>query len=433
MSMQLILLSGGSGKRLWPLSNDVRSKQFLKVLKNPAGESESMVQRVYRQIKEAAITDSITIASSATQEESLRDQLGDDVHLVLEPERRDTFPAITLACSYLALEKHVSLDEVVVVLPVDVYADIAYFNTFKEMEQVVLSNKAEIALMGIQPDYPSQKFGYILPGAQISDGSHMVEGFVEKPDSVRAKELLTKGAYWNGGVFAFKLGYLMNNEETSLPSQSFAEVYANYGKLKKTSFDYEVVEQCSHLAMVSYKGNWKDLGSWNVLTTVLDNPLSGIGVIAEDQGNTHVINHLDIPVLALGTKNLVIAASYDGILVADLDHSTTLKEHAQKLTKAPRYEEHRFGNAQVIDTPISESGEETRIRRLMIFPDSKTKPLLDNESLVLLIVVSGVGSVAIGDEMKSLHKGAVVHIPKGVGYQIVSQTELIVLEVPITD
>lgn len=428
--MHIILLSGGSGKRLWPLSNEVRSKQFLKVLKNPQGESESMVQRVYRQIHEAELSATVTIASSCTQEESLRMQLGDEVNLVLEPERRDTFPAIALACTYLALEKKVTLDEVVVVLPVDVYAELDYFKTLKEMEKVVLSGDAEIALMGIEPTHPSEKFGYILPGVQKSSLVHSVKGFEEKPTITRATHLLEQGAYWNGGVFAFKLGYLVNNKDILPPFQSYSERYATYGLMKKTSFDYEVVSRCNSLAMVSYKGAWKDLGSWNVLTSVLESPSLGNSLIKEDQGNTHVINQLDIPVLALGTKNLVIAASYDGILVADLDHSSTLKEHAESLTKAPRYEEFLWGTSQVVDVP---SGSKSRIRRLMISPNSQTKPLVNTQLLLHLVVIQGEGSVEIDSEINKIHKGEVVTISKGVTYSLISETELILLEVPIAD
>ncbi len=193
--MQVLLLSGGSGKRLWPLSNEVRSKQFLKVLKNPEGQSESMVQRVYRQIREAGITSPITIATNDTQEESLLMQLGSSINLVLEPERRDTFPAIALACTYLYLEKKLSLDEVIVVLPVDVYADLSYFTTLLEMERVVQQGEAQIALMGIHPDSPSEKYGYILPGLKKRENVYDVQGFSEKPEYSRAERLVKEGAF----------------------------------------------------------------------------------------------------------------------------------------------------------------------------------------------------------------------------------------------
>lgn len=113
--MQLVLLSGGSGKRLWPLSNNARSKQFLPLLEKEDGTMESMVQRVVRQAVEARLATEITLATNASQLDIITNQLGDTVYVVTEPERRDTFPAIALAASYLSLEKKCSDDEVVVI------------------------------------------------------------------------------------------------------------------------------------------------------------------------------------------------------------------------------------------------------------------------------------------------------------------------------
>ena len=125
--MQLILLSGGSGKRLWPLSNNSRSKQFLPLLSKEDGTMESMVQRVIRQIDEANLTKDITIATNSTQLDIITNQLGDRVSIVTEPERRDTFPAIALASSYLKFSKHCSENEIVVIMPCDPYTETGYF------------------------------------------------------------------------------------------------------------------------------------------------------------------------------------------------------------------------------------------------------------------------------------------------------------------
>ena len=125
--MRIVLLSGGSGKRLWPLSNDIRSKQFLKVVKNEDGEAESMLQRVYRQMQAAGLGAEVTIATSAAQVESIRGQLGDKVSVVVEPERRNTFPAIALSAAYLFFEKNCPPGETVVVLPVDPFVGGEYF------------------------------------------------------------------------------------------------------------------------------------------------------------------------------------------------------------------------------------------------------------------------------------------------------------------
>ena len=165
--MKIVLLSGGSGKRLWPLSNDIRSKQFLKVLKKEDGSYESMVQRVYRQIQcakeEENMNVDITIATGSSQVDSIKSQLGEAVDIVVEPERRDTFPAILLSAGYLYYEKKVPLDETVIVLPVDPYANLGYFKLLAEMDRQVKSQKSDIVLMGINPTYPSAKYGYIIP------------------------------------------------------------------------------------------------------------------------------------------------------------------------------------------------------------------------------------------------------------------------------
>lgn len=184
--MQIILLSGGSGKRLWPLSNNARSKQFLPLLERPDGTSddatatkrlkgpqnatqsstmESMVQRVVRQIREAKLDASITLATNASQRDIIVNQLGEEIDMVLEPERRDTFPAIALAASYLSLSKDCKDDEVVIIMPCDPYTEAGYFETIRKMAQCVETNVADLVLMGIKPTYPSAKYGYVVPEA----------------------------------------------------------------------------------------------------------------------------------------------------------------------------------------------------------------------------------------------------------------------------
>ncbi|PKL10976.1 MAG: mannose-1-phosphate guanylyltransferase [Spirochaetae bacterium HGW-Spirochaetae-8] len=435
--MHIILLSGGSGKRLWPLSNEIRSKQFLKVLKNDAGEPESMVQRVFRQLHAAGIDTNVVVAAGRSQEQSLRIQLGSSADLVLEPERRDTFPAIALSCAYLADTKHVPLDEVVVVLPVDVFADLEYFTTLLRMEQAVLNNAAELVLMGIAPDHPSEKFGYILPRAE-QNGVYQVRGFVEKPVAVRAEGLLAEGAYWNGGVFAFRLGYLMAITAAQRTDCTFASMLAQYGTLRKISFDYEVVEKAASIAMVPYRGRWKDLGTWNTLASELGAGCLGKGLIAEPTGDNHIINELDIPIVALGTSDLVIVGSPDGILVSDREHSTSLKKHVDSFSAAPRYEEFLWGTARVVDsvpgTVFSGTiGADFRTRRLNIPAGRATGALVDTIANLVWVVVSGIGNLTMDDQESPIQSGTTVAIAKGQAHALVARTDLVVLEVQLPE
>ena len=205
--MNIILLSGGSGKRLWPLSNDIRSKQFIKLFKDN-DEYESMVQRVYRQITTVDSNANITIATSKSQASAIKNQLEEKASICVEPCRRDTFPAIVLATAYLHDELGVAENEAVVVCPVDPYVDDTYYEAVKTLQVLAEQDDTNLTLMGIEPTYPSEKYGYIIPedGKDVSK----VREFKEKPDTETAKKYLSQNALWNAGIFAFKLGYLLD-------------------------------------------------------------------------------------------------------------------------------------------------------------------------------------------------------------------------------
>ncbi|GHU70339.1 hypothetical protein FACS1894184_15660 [Clostridia bacterium] len=330
--MQIILLSGGSGKRLWPLSSNERPKQFIKILPAPDGSYESMVQRVYRQIREAGIDDPITIATSASQVSLIREQLGMDIEIVQEPSRRDTFPAIALSCSYLFYEKGISRDEVVAVQPIDPYCELYYFLTIKQMEQAARWSSSDIVLMGIVPKEPSEKYGYIVPQYEVkANSSAPVDRFVEKPNKDKADSLIKEGALWNGGVFVFKLGYMLDLIHRTIKITSFKEALDKYDRLEKTSFDYAVVEKASRVQVVKYSGYWEDLGTWGALSERISPSTIGNVTIDEGNENTQIINELSIPIVALGVKNLVVVASKDGILLTTHEDSSELKTYVDKV------------------------------------------------------------------------------------------------------
>ena len=232
--MNIILLSGGSGKRLWPLSNDVRSKQFLKIFKNPDGTRESMAMRMYRMIKKVDPESTITIATSENQIPQIKAQLGENVGISVEPTRRDTFPAIALAAAYLK-KQGVGEDASIVVCPVDPYVNVDYFECLKELGEE--AGKANLTLMGIEPTYPSTKYGYIIPTSKNHISS--VSEFKEKPDEKTAKRYIEDGALWNGGVFAFKLSYLLDIAQELFRTDDYQALYENYKNLQKISFEYQ--------------------------------------------------------------------------------------------------------------------------------------------------------------------------------------------------
>ena len=190
--MKLVLLSGGSGKRLWPLSNDTRSKQFLKVLESHNLQEQSMVQRVWGQLETTGLSDDAMVATSKMQRDMIHAQIGEHIPLIIEPERRDTYPAIALAASHLHSVQNVSEDEVVVVLPVDPYVDDQFFEQVKVLEKMLITTNADLALIGVKPTYPSSKYGYMVPttDSNLSNNHIQVHKFTEKPSEEDADNLI---------------------------------------------------------------------------------------------------------------------------------------------------------------------------------------------------------------------------------------------------
>lgn len=428
--MKIILLSGGSGKRLWPLSNDARSKQFLKLLNSPGGGLESMVQRIARQIKESGVKADITIATSESQYDSILNQLGDSVDVVTEPERRDTFPAIALSASYLIKERGCDLDEVVVVMPSDSYVESGYFDAISRMVEGVESSRVDMVLMGITPSEPSTKFGYIVPRAESSrDGLVMVSRFTEKPDEQRARELISQGAVWNGGVFAFRLRYIAEIIDKYIQSDSFAQIRARYSEFRKISFDYEVVEKAESIALVPYSGAWSDLGTWNSLTEKVEDQKIGTVIVGEGCENTHVINELKLPVVCLGVTDLVVAASPDGVLVSTKEASVNLKGYADSLKARPMYEERRWGTYKVMGHEHFCDGHNALTKLLQINGGMSISYQYHNNREEIWTFIDGEGEVAIEGVVSKVQRGSVVHIKAGQRHAVRAITDLQIIEV----
>jgi len=431
--MQLVFLSGGSGKRLWPLSNNARSKQFLPLLEAPNGQMESMVQRVVRQAKEAKLEAQITFATNAAQRDSIINQLGTEVDIVAEPERRDTFPAIALAASYLHFAKHCPEDEVIVVMPSDPYTELGYFQTIGRMAEQVNQNAADLVLMGITPTYPSEKYGYIVPkqGAAKDTVALPVSRFTEKPTVEVAKQLLAEGALWNGGVFAFKLGYMMAIVRKYIQSSSFEDTYARYTEFPKISFDYEVAEKATSVAVVPFTGKWKDLGTWNTLTEELSHETIGNVLLGEANENTHIINELDVPVFCNGLKNTVVACSPDGILVCSKDKSETIKKYVDNLSLRPMYEERRWGTYKVLsDLPYSD-GTRALTKSIMLRPGKNISYQLHHQRDEVWTIVDGEGLFVLDGEVRHVKRGDVCIIHKEKLHALKAITELVFIEVQI--
>lgn len=422
--MNIVLLSGGSGKRLWPLSNDIRSKQFIKIFKTADGGYESMVQRVYRQIKTVDADATVTIATSKTQVSAIHNQLGEEVGISVEPCRRDTFPAIALATAYLTDVQGISPEESVVVCPVDPYVDDDYFQALKDLTALADKGEANLVLMGIEPTYPSEKYGYIIPAdaGQVS----AVSTFKEKPDAATAQKYIEQGALWNGGVFAYKLKYVLNKAHELIDFTDYQDLFQKYDTLTKISFDYAVVEKEPKIQVMRFAGQWKDLGTWNTLTEAMGENVVGDGILNDTCNNVHIVNELDVPVLAMGLSDVVISASPEGILVSDKEQSSYIKPYVDKIDQQIMFAEKSWGSFRVLDVE-----EESLTIKVTLNAGHGMNYHSHKNRNEVWVVISGTGRTVVDGMEQKVHAGDVITMQAGCRHTVFADEELQLIEVQL--
>lgn len=424
--MNIILLSGGSGKRLWPLSNEVRSKQFIQLFKDDNNKYESMVQRVYRQITTVDADAKITIATSKSQASAIKNQLDDRASICVEPCRRDTFPAIVLATVYLHDELGVSEEDAVVVCPVDPFVDNTYYEAVKSLYDLAEQGNANLTLMGIEPTYPSEKYGYIIP--ESGEVVSKVKEFKEKPDIETAKKYIIKHALWNAGIFAFKVGYLLEKAHSMIEFEDYHDLFNKYENLMKISFDYAVVEKESSIQVLRYSGNWKDVGTWNMMAEVMADQTKGKVILDETCENTNVVNELNVPILCMGCKDMIVAASGDGILISDKERSDYMKPYVEKIETEAMYAEKSWGTYTVIDV---QPGSMTV--KISMKVGEKLSYHMHNERKEVWMVVSGKGKAIVDGVEQVLCTGDVITIAAGCKHTVEAITALDIIEVQMGD
>ena len=417
--MYIVLLSGGSGKRLWPLSNDSYSKQYIKLMNHDDTSSEekcSMLQRVFGQLKTAGLSDNTIVCASDAQVELIESQLNGKAEVAVEPMRRDTFPAVMLSCAYLLSKKGAKEDDVVAFLPVDPYTTIEFFNRIKKLGEYIEQKDGTIGLLGGVPTYPSTKYGYIVPEKGDSE-LLKVEGFREKPDEATAEKLVADGALWNCGVFCFKLSMAAQWLAKYGVTTDYDQMMTDYEKLPKKSFDYEVLENWKEIVAIQYNDIWKDLGTWNTLTEEMRE--NSIGNVTWDGTceNSHAINVLGIPMVVMGAKNLVIAASHDGILVADKHQSSYIKDCLSSIKDESKYEDSRWGTIKTIDND-EDDGIKSITKRIKVVKGKSTPYHMHEKHTETLTVLSGMGKLSLEGTEVDLMAGATVSIAAGKAHAI---------------
>ena len=422
--MNIILLSGGSGKRLWPLSNEIRSKQFLKLFKKEDGTYESMVQRVYSAIKRVDSNAIVTIATSRSQVSSINNQLGDNINISIEPCRKDTFPAIALATAYLHDVQNVDENETVVVCPVDPYVEDDFFETLNRLCKQADKGEANLVLMGIEPTYPSEKYGYIIP--ENKETISKVLKFKEKPDTETAMNYIKQGALWNGGVFAYKLKYVLDKAHELIDFNDYYDLFAKYDTLNKISFDYAVVENESKIQVMRFAGQWKDLGTWNTLVESMNEHIIGKAIMNDKCTNVHIINETNIPMLAMGLHDVVISAGPDGILISDKGESSYIKPFVDKIIQPTMFAEKSWGSYKVIDV-----NSDSMTIKITLKPGKSMNYHSHQKRNEIWVAISGSGRTTVDGMEQPIKAGDVVTIEAGCRHSVFAETQLELIEVQL--
>lgn len=423
--MNIILLSGGSGKKLWPLSNDVRSKQFIKLFRNKDGQYESMIQRIYRQIKAADPDAAVTVATSRSQASALFNQLGHSIGLSAEPTRRDTFPAVVLALEYLKAVKNVDPGEPVVVCPVDLYAEDSFFHALRQLSDEVTYGPG-IMLLGTKPTGPSTDYGYIIP--DTDDRISTVKAFREKPDEHDAENYIREGALWNAGIFAFRMNYVLDIAHERMDYEDYDDLYNKYADVQAISFDHAMLVDNPYVAVLRSETKLDDLGTWDALSRVTEQTIIGNGIVTPACENVNIINDMDIPILAAGVKDVVISASQQGILVTSRDDAEDIRPYVDQVNEQVMFAEKSWGNLKVLD--VSEGSMTIKLR---ILKGRRMSYHAHEHRDEIWAILSGTGRTVVDGMEQPVRAGDVITMQAGCRHTIIADTTLDVIEIQSGD
>ncbi|WP_029192317.1 sugar phosphate nucleotidyltransferase [Paenibacillus harenae] len=434
--MKIVLLSGGSGKRLWPLSNCYRAKQYLSVLEGPHGEMESMLQRVWRQLEESDLRQHTWISTCRQQAELAQRQAGSNAPIIMEPEQRDTFPAVALAAAYLYSIAGVSLSETVIIMPVDAYAESEFYSCIRSLPKLLRESKSDLLMVGTRPEYPSDQYGYILPEPErnVDDAGmneRKVKDFKEKPYTSEAKRLVDEGALWNTGVYAFQLDYMISILMERGLSIHYEELYKQFGKLSKSGFEAEVTEAARSRSVVRYEGAWKDLGSWKSLSEEISIERKGLGEVAADCVQSQLFNELDIPITVIGLNHVIVAASPDGILVTSKDAESIVNAKLHAMNERPKYKERRWGHSRVMETSVLSSGLRMVTKRLFISAGQNISYQMHFKRKEAWTLLSGEGEALVNETCRRVTAGESIEIPERARHSLRAVTDIELIEVQI--
>lgn len=336
-SRATLLLAGGAGTRLWPLSSDERPKQFLRVL-----EGESLIQRAAARLRQIVPDERIFISTNARYEALVREQLPfvRPGNILLEPERRNTLPAIATCCALVERQFPASTVGIFhsdhAISPDDQFVrtvDTAF--RFAEQNDYLVT-------IGLQPTEPNSGFGYLELGGELTDGVFELRRYIEKPDRERARQLIESGHLWNGGMFLWRTGYFLGVLRNVAPevarlaadfvdASSPGQRNAAYAAMPVLSIDYGVMEKAERIATVPASFEWSDVGTWSsVAQLTLAQPEN---LVLHDAANVFVSSTSSRPIAVVGLSDIIVIDAPEGLLVVDRRRTEEVTQIAKQIER----------------------------------------------------------------------------------------------------
>lgn len=426
--MKVIILAGGGGTRLFPLSRTNFPKQFLK-LNNPM----SLLAQTVRRFLPLVGPEDIVVVTNKQYRHQVKAELAacgaDKAHVLLEPVARNTAPAIALAARYCLDELRAAADETLFVTPADHIIDPVEGFVKTVAAAADPAYRESIVTFGVTPDKPETGYGYIQAGAPCGPG-FAVDAFREKPDRETAGKYIAAGNYfWNSGMFAFTAKVLLEELRRHEPriygfmELPFAGLVEQFGELPEISFDYAVAEKSARVAMIPLKVAWNDIGSWDAIYEVLPKDAAGNAVrgdcVAIDCGNTMLLGHSRL-IAGIGLEDLLVVETDDVILVAKQGESQKVKDLVGRLKAAGRREanEHTTVYRPWGSYTVLGEGPGYKLKKIAVNPGQQLSLQLHYHRSEHWIVIAGTARIVIGEQEQMVHENESVFVPASTKHRL---------------